>query len=261
LIPRRLLDAAPSDADVAVRAPGRANIIGEHTDYNEGFVLPMALDCATYIAGRRRTDVVRLVSLQEPGEVTVDLRTGAGPTSGWGAYVSAVVRALLDASIPVDGLDAVVHSEVPVGAGLSSSAALEVGLALALSAQPLDSVRVAQICRRAEQSYVGVDVGIMDQLVCAAARARHALLIDCRDNSIEHVPVPEDVRSWRSTPEFAAPWAQAHITSAGRSVAPRRPCSASRRCAMPVRTTSLMDASTRSSGAGHATWSPRTNAY
>jgi galactokinase len=193
LIPRRLLDAAPSDPDVVVRAPGRANIIGEHTDYNDGFVLPVALDSATYIAGRRRADVVRLVSLQEPREVTVDLRTGAGPTSGWGAYVSAVVRALRDASVVVDGLDAVVHSEVPVGAGLSSSAALEVGLALALSAGPLDPVRVAQICRRAERSYVGVDVGIMDQLACAAARARHALLIDCRDNSIEHVPVPEDV--------------------------------------------------------------------
>jgi galactokinase len=193
LISRRLLDAAPPGTDVAVRAPGRANIIGEHTDYNDGFVLPVALDCATYIAGRRLPRRVHLVSLQERGEVTVDLRTGTGPLEGWGAYVSGVVRALLDASIEVQGLDAVVHSEVPVGAGLSSSAALEVALALALSAHPLEPLRVAEICRRAEQSYVGVDVGIMDQLACAAARAGHALLIDCRDNSIEHVRVPETV--------------------------------------------------------------------
>ena len=193
MIPRRLLDAAPSDADVAVRAPGRANIIGEHTDYNDGFVLPVALDCATYVVGRRRPDVVRLASLQEPGKVTVDVRTGAGPSKGWGAYVSAVVRALRDASVPVAGLDAVVHSDVPVAAGLSSSAALEVALALAIATRLPEPAQVAEICRRAEQTYVGVEVGIMDQLACAAARRRHALLIDCRDNLIDYVPVSDRV--------------------------------------------------------------------
>ena len=193
MIPQRLLDAAPPDADVAVRAPGRANLIGEHTDYNDGFVLPIALEAATYILGRRRARLVRLSSLQEPGEVTVDLASGTGPRRGWGRYVTAVVRALRDASVALEGLDGVVHSEIPPGAGLSSSAALEVAVALALSAQPMEPVRVAEICRRAEQAYVGVEVGIMDQLTSAAGRAGRALLIDCRDNSIEPVPVPDGV--------------------------------------------------------------------
>jgi galactokinase len=178
---------------MAVRAPGRANLIGEHTDYNDGFVLPIALEAATYIVGRRRAGVARLSSLQEPGEVMVDLATGAGPGRGWGLYVTAVVRALRDASVALEGVDGVVHSEIPPGAGLSSSAALEVAVALALRAQPMGRVRVAEICRRAEQAYVGVAVGIMDQLTSAAGRAGHALLIDCRDNSIEPVPVPDGV--------------------------------------------------------------------
>jgi galactokinase len=198
LIPERLLEVAPSDADLAVRAPGRANLIGEHTDYNDGFVLPVALEMATFIVGRRRRGALRLISLQEPGEVVVDLDTAQGPQEGWGRYVTAVVRALKEASVGLHGLDGALHSDVPTGAGLSSSAALEVAVAVALVAErggrvPIDSVRLAEICRRAENAYVGVDVGIMDQLASAAGRAGHALRIDCRSNAVEAVPVPAEV--------------------------------------------------------------------
>ncbi|CAN5662140.1 galactokinase [soil metagenome] len=175
-----------------MRAPGRANLIGEHTDYNEGFVLPVALDAAAYVLGRRADDL-RLRSLEAEGEVVVDLGTGEGPTDGWGRYVTAVVRALRDDGIGLHGLHGVLHSEVPAGSGLSSSAALEIAVATAISVESLDAVRLAEICRRAENHYVGVDTGIMDQLASAAGRAGHALLIDCRDNRFSEVPVPDDL--------------------------------------------------------------------
>jgi galactokinase len=178
---------------VAVAAPGRANLIGEHTDYNDGFVLPVALEVATYIAGRRRAGVLRLRSLQEPEGVEVDLDAGLGPERGWGVYVTAVVRALRDESVALAGLDGVLHSEVPAGSGLSSSASLEVAVAMAVIDEPLERVRLAEICRRAENVHVGVEVGIMDQLASAAGREGHALLIDCRDNSIRQVPVPDSL--------------------------------------------------------------------
>ena len=193
MLPEALRRAADGRADLAVRAPGRANLIGEHTDYNDGYVLPAALDIATYLVGRRRDGVVKLRSLNLPGEVEVDPRTGEGPQQGWGRYVTAVVRALLDSSVDVNGLEGVVHSEVPIGSGLSSSAALEVTIATALSVDAPDPVAMARICKRAENVYVGVQSGIMDQLVCAAARAEHALLIDCRDDALTHISFPRGV--------------------------------------------------------------------
>jgi galactokinase len=186
-----VLDARP-EADVVVRAPGRANLIGEHTDYNLGYVLPVALELATYLAAKRRPGVVQLRSLSEPEEVTIDLEHPDAPIEGWGRYVAAVVRVLLDEDLPVEGLEGVIGSSVPTGAGLSSSAALEIALATALT-PGLDPVRKAELCRRAEHDYVGVQVGIMDQLASAAATEGHALLIDCSDNSIEHVPIPQDL--------------------------------------------------------------------
>jgi galactokinase len=191
-VPERLRRAAPDGATVAVRAPGRANLIGEHTDYNEGFVLPVALDLAAYVLGTP-AHTIRLRSLEADGEVVVDPRTGEGPTEGWGRYVTAVVRALRDDSVELRGLDGVLHSEVPAGSGLSSSAALEVAVATSIAAQPLDPVRTARICRRAENEYVGVATGIMDQLVSASARAGHALLVDCRTDGSSDVPIPEEI--------------------------------------------------------------------
>ena len=186
-----VLEAHPQP-DVLVRAPGRANLIGEHTDYNLGFVLPVALELTTYLAGTRRPREIHLRSLNEPGGVAIDLERPPERVDGWGGYVSAVVRALIDEGVPVQGLDGVIGSSVPPGAGLSSSAALEIALATALSPN-LAPVHKAELCRRAEHDYVGVQVGIMDQLASAAARADHALLIDCSDNSIEHVPIPREL--------------------------------------------------------------------
>jgi galactokinase len=193
VISARLLDALPRPPELAFRAPGRANLIGEHTDYNDGFVLPVALEPATVVAGRRRNREVVVRSLDEDGEVRVDLRTGVGPTGGWGRYVSAVVRALRDADVQLEGFEGVLSSTVPQGAGLASSAALEVAIAIALAAEPLDPVALAEVCRRAENDYVGVRSGIMDQLISAAGRAGHALLIDCRANTLEAVPLPDEV--------------------------------------------------------------------
>jgi len=191
-IPARLRDAALS-TEVCRRAPGRANLIGEHTDYNDGFVLPVALELATYPAGRRVPDVVRLRSLDEPGEVEVDLASGSGPRRGWGRYVTAVVRALKDDGVELSGLEGTIASEVPAGSGLSSSAALEVAVAQAVSSEEIEEVRLARLCRRAENHYVGVQSGIMDQLSSVAARSGHALLIDCLDDGVEHIPIPQSV--------------------------------------------------------------------
>ena len=138
-----VLDARPG-ADVVVRAPGRANLIGEHTDYNLGYVLPVALELATYLAAKRSPGLVSLRSLSEHEEVTIDLEHPAAPIDGWGRYVAAVVRVLLDEDLPVEGLKGVIGSSVPTGAGLSSSSALEIAIASALS-PGLDPVRKAEL--------------------------------------------------------------------------------------------------------------------
>jgi galactokinase len=193
-VPRRLIEAWEEPAGFAFAAPGRANLIGEHTDYNAGLVLPVALEIATYVVGVESEEVVSLTSLDVPGRVVVDLSTGEGPTEGWGRYVTGVVRALLEGSIELRGITGVIASEVPTGSGLSSSAALEVTVASALVREPLDAVRLARICRRAENEYVGVRSGIMDQLASAAGRAGCAILIDCRDETMRPVPLPDHVR-------------------------------------------------------------------
>lgn len=180
-------------ADVAVRAPGRANLIGEHTDYNDGFVLPIAVGLATYLVGMRANDVV-LRSEAEADAVTVSPAAPVMPPAGWGRYVAAVVSALRDDDVPIGGLHGGIVSDVPIGAGLASSAALEVALARSLALEELEPRRLAVLCRRAENEYVGVQSGIMDQLSAAAAREGHACLIDCRANSIEYVPFPDDLR-------------------------------------------------------------------
>ncbi len=191
-LPARVAEVLETVPEIAWRAPGRANLMGDHTDYNDGLVLPVALELSTYVAGDR-APLVHLVSLDVDGEVEVDPRSGDGPKRGWGAYVTGVVRALLEDGLEVQGLDGVVASDVPVGAGLSSSAALEVAVARALCAHDIDPQRLARICQRAENDHVGVRCGIMDQMASAAARAGHALLIDCADLSVEHVPVPRDL--------------------------------------------------------------------
>ncbi|CAA9347578.1 MAG: Galactokinase [uncultured Frankineae bacterium] len=190
---QQLLADPPADADVVVRAPGRANLIGEYTDVNEGWVLPVALELATVLAGRAGGDVLRLRSLDLPeeGTVEIDLATGRGPSSGWGRYATAVVEVLREQGRRVRGFDGVLASDVPIGAGLSSSAALEVAVALAVLDEPVDPLALAQLCQRAENVGVGVQSGLMDQLASTGSRAGTALLLDCRELTTDHVPLPE----------------------------------------------------------------------
>jgi galactokinase len=159
----------------------------------EGFVLPVALEMRTWAAGRGGGRRLRIRSLDEPGEVMVDLSSGVGPTVGWGAYATGVVRALRDAGLEPQGFRGVIGSDVPRGAGLSSSAALEVCLAMAMLPSPPDRGVLAEACRRAENVYVGVQSGIMDQLSSAAGAPGHALLIDCRSLAVRPVPLPPDL--------------------------------------------------------------------
>ncbi|NTW41637.1 MAG: galactokinase, partial [Cellulomonadaceae bacterium] len=182
-------------------APGRANVIGEHTDYNGGLCLPIALPHRTYVALRRRDDdLVRLASAQEAGGgvVTLDLAdVGPGTVDGWAAYVVGVAWALREAGRTIGGFDAVVDSCVPYGAGLSSSAALECAVAVALddvydlglAASDEGRALLAAACIRAENEIAGAATGGMDQSAALRCRPGQALLLDCRDGSTRHIPL------------------------------------------------------------------------
>jgi galactokinase len=167
------------------------NLIGDHTDYTGGLVLPMAIDRWTEIHFEQSPGAVELTSDDEPGRVEIGLPFHDDPRAvepGWGRYVAAVAAEMPGAT----GIRGRVTTTVPVGAGLSSSAALEVATALALGFEG-SSVELAELGRRAEHRATGVPTGIMDQLCIAAAVAEHALLIDCHDLSIEPVPIPADL--------------------------------------------------------------------
>ncbi|MFG2865227.1 galactokinase [Streptomyces sioyaensis] len=191
-------------------APGRVNLIGEHTDYNDGFVMPLALPHTTIAAASARTDgVLRLHSGGADGGIvelrTDELRPAPGPASealersrggtqrsgGWAAYPAGVVWAMQEAGLPVGGADLHFESTVPTGAGLSSSAALEVATALALNdlyALDQEPQRLAQLAQRAENAFVGVPCGIMDQTAAACCTAGHALFLDTRDLTRRQIP-------------------------------------------------------------------------
>ena len=178
-------------------APGRVNLIGEHTDYNDGFVLPMAIERKTVVAAAPRDDrriVVHSLAVGETAELDLD----AAPTRGtWLAYVEGVARVLEARGRRLRGADLVIGSDVPTGAGLSSSAALEISVGLALlsiSGGALEPVQLALAAQAAEHEYVGTRCGIMDQYVSALAREGHALLVDCRWLQPEWVPLGNDVR-------------------------------------------------------------------
>jgi galactokinase len=179
-----------------VRAPGRVNLIGEHTDYNDGFVLPLAIDRAVWIALQPRVDRQVLVySLDFNGSTTFALDDFTRGDGGWPEYVKGVAWALQQADHRLLGWEGVIAGDVPVGAGLSSSAALELAVArafAAISELPWDPAAMARLAQRAENEWVGVRCGIMDQMISAAGRAGHALLIDCRSLDIEAVPFPSD---------------------------------------------------------------------
>jgi galactokinase len=173
-------------------APARVNLIGEHTDYNDGFVLPLAIDRrVTVAAARRGDDLLRLVSL-EKGERRLRLaEVGPGAVRGWAAYAAGPLWALRQDGAEVGGLDLVLTSDVPIGSGLSSSAAVECATLLAardLYGGPDDRARLAAIAQRGENDVVGVPCGIMDQMAALTCRAAHVLLLDCRSLEADQVP-------------------------------------------------------------------------
>ena len=173
-------------------APGRVNLIGEHTDYNEGFVLPMAIDRRTYVAIAKRNDRrVRAKSLVlgDEGEFDLDNRL-LTPERKWIRYIAGVAWTLIDGGLNLCGADLLIDSNVPIGGGLSSSAALEVATGKALTAVAevkIDDMSLARAGQQAETVFVGANVGIMDQLTAVLGRKEHALLIDCR--SLEAKPI------------------------------------------------------------------------
>ena len=174
-------------------APGRVNLIGEHTDYNDGYVLPFALPHRTAVAAR----VSESGRWRVASELTGDVVTFGPPTRrsdaapAWDDYVRGVIWALQCAGHPVPGIDLVIASDVPIGAGLSSSAALECAVLTALcdiGHLDLPVVDRPALAQRAENAYVGVPCGIMDQSVSTLARAGHCLFLDCRSLQATHVP-------------------------------------------------------------------------
>jgi galactokinase len=178
-------------------APGRVNLIGEHTDYNAGLCLPIALPQRTYAAVSLRTDHrLRLRSLQSPEQYDLELgEVSAGSPKGWGAYAAGVLWALREAGHQVGGIDLMVSGQVPVGAGLSSSAALECAVAAAVSdlmglgllADDSSRAALAACCVNAENTIAGAPTGGMDQSAALRCEVDHALLLDCRDGSIAQV--------------------------------------------------------------------------
>ncbi|MEU1625745.1 galactokinase [Streptomyces sp. NPDC020096] len=184
-----------ADPEGVWAAPGRVNLIGEHTDYNDGFVMPFALPHTTTAAVSRRTDgLLRLHSSNDPAAAVAELRIAdlePGAAEGWTAYPAGVVWALRGAGHHITGADIHYDSTVPVGAGLSSSAALEVVTALALSdlyELGLPRWQLARLCQRAENVFVGAPTGIMDQTASACCQPGHALYLDTRDLSQRQIP-------------------------------------------------------------------------
>jgi galactokinase len=182
-----------------VRAPGRVNLIGEHTDYNDGFVLPCAIDRSAIVAaGSSDNGYINAVAADYAGQLdSFDLSQPIDHSAfGWAEYVRGMAAIMQDEGIPIIGANLAIAGDVPLGSGLSSSAALEVavGLTLAtLAEHSIDPTRLAQIAQRAENQFVGCACGIMDQLISTRAQAGHALLIDCRSLDCRSVSLPADM--------------------------------------------------------------------
>ncbi len=191
----------PEEILRVVRAPGRVNLIGEHTDYNDGFVFPMAIEPEVRIVCRAREDgLVRIASTAFPGEIAQFSVEGRIERTEprWANYSRGVAAQLVAAGIPLTGMDALISNTLPVGGGLSSSAAIEVATAvafLALGGLEIDASRLALICQKAEHEYAGVPCGIMDQTAVISSRAGHAMQLDCRDLSRQYVGIdPNELR-------------------------------------------------------------------
>ena len=178
------------------RAPGRVNLIGEHTDYSDGFVFPMAIEMATYIGASPRSDG-RLVLHSENYDATVEINiASAMALKHWSDYIVGVAVELRKLGLELGGADMLIASEVPLGAGLSSSAALEVSSAMALLGLADKQARKSEIgviCQRAENNFVGARCGIMDQFISVNGQEGHALMLDCRSLEFRQVPIPAGI--------------------------------------------------------------------
>jgi galactokinase len=184
------------EPDGVFSAPGRVNLIGEHTDYNGGLVLPFAIDARARIAaGRADSSTVRVVSAQKPGEVVsvalADISPGSPPVAGWPGYLLGSFWSLGTTGRPIEPVDLVLDSQVPSGAGLSSSAAVECATVLAvstISGYRFDPLTIARLAQRAENDFVGVPCGPMDQTASAACEQGAVLLFDTRSGTVENIP-------------------------------------------------------------------------
>jgi galactokinase len=180
------------------RAPGRVNLIGEHTDYNQGYVLPAAIDFSCWVAVSARDDnKLSIYSENFNEEIEVDLNSSnSWSRKGWAAYPLGVGWALKQAGFPLQSCNLYIAGNVPLGSGLSSSAAIEVATALALldvSGCALDKTKVALLCQHTENEFVGARCGIMDQFIASNGKAEHAILLDCRSLEGRFIPIPSDV--------------------------------------------------------------------
>ncbi len=186
-------------APCVYRAPGRVNLIGEHTDYNEGYVLPAAIGFSCWVGIARRDDRKLIVYSENFGETReADLGTlGVRPRGNWADYPLGVAWALQEAGYRLSGANIYIVGDVPLGAGLSSSAAIEVSTGsalLSMAGHAIDRKKLALLCQRAENEFVGARVGIMDQFVSCHGRAGHGLLIDCRSLEYRALRIPPRVR-------------------------------------------------------------------
>lgn len=178
------------------RAPGRVNLIGEHTDYNNGFVLPLAINLETRVAAAPNPDFrIRIYSREMNANIEIDLDEGLEPEKNWGDYIRGVIHYFCQDGRPVGGANLLIESDIPPGSGLSSSAALTVSVAYALSSVcgfEIEPLKMATVCRLAESRFAGTNCGIMDQLTSIFGQKGHALLIDCLDSKITPIPLEEN---------------------------------------------------------------------
>lgn len=181
-----------NDDRIIVRSPGRINLIGEHTDYNEGFVLPSAVDRAIYLAvGPAKGFGATITSLDFRDDFSFDVRSPGRSEKPWANYLVGIVNELVKAGYAVDGFNCVYAGDIPIGAGMSSSAAVEAGLAFALDrifSLEIERTELARIAQRSENDFVGVRCGIMDQFANLLSKGSSALYLDCRSLEYEHIP-------------------------------------------------------------------------